>query len=214
MTTLVKLLKYLSFVFIFVFSGCFSPRFKPIILDVNLEKAGVVADFNMTILKEYPYSFKIYYVYDRLQSQKNRAISPDEENYVNKIIGGNFMGPIKKGSKIVLKLTITPLFDLKKDYLYRIPEFSKIKTPQGSDIEKIMKNNKPFEYIIDLSEYDNSGGGGYYGYDTEIYAGIYKRIVDVTLPSGEYNIRLENLEDVPEIVDIKTVFKIQLEYRK
>ncbi|MEV9497912.1 DUF5625 family protein [Aliarcobacter butzleri] len=209
MKTLVKLLKYLSFIFVFIFSGCFSPRFKPIILDVNLEKAGVVADFNMTILKEYPYSFKIYYVYDRLQVRKDGV-----EDSIDRIIGGRFIKPIEKGSKIVLKLTITPLFDLKKDYLYRIPEFSKIKTPQGSDIEKIMKNNKPFEYIIDLSEYDNSGGGGYYGYDTEIYAGIYKRIVDVTLPSGKYNIRLENLEDVPEIVDIKTVFKIQLEYRK
>ncbi|MCG3681312.1 DUF5625 family protein [Aliarcobacter butzleri] len=238
MDTFIKFSFTLSLVFLW--TGCFSKYETPdIAKKVDLEKAEVVADFNMSIAEEKVYSFYLYYVYDSKQYQReldelkkefpNQHLSklPKTNTWkiISKIVGIKDSNEVLEqyGSKIVLKLTLTPLFDLKEDYTYFTQEhyhytnYNKANRTAPLINKKIMKSDKSFEYIIDLSEYGygvSTGGYTRTGYDHEKYWGYGKKMVDIILPKGDYHIKLENLEDVPEIKQIKTSFSIYHQYHK
>lgn len=227
-----------TFIFIFLWTGCFSKYETPeIVKKIDLEKAGVVADFNMSITKEDGYGFYLYYVYDSKQYQReldelkkefpNQHLSelPKTNMWkiISKIVGIEGPGEVleRYGSKIVLKLTLTPLFDLKEDYTYFTQEYyhytnyNRAVAPLIN--KRVMKSDKAFEYIIDLSEYRygvSTGGYTHTGYDHKEYWGYGKTMVVMKLPKGDYHIKLESLEDVPEIKQIKTSFSIYHQYRK
>jgi|GEM_PF-2468465 len=243
MKSFVKILAIL--IQIFFYTGCFSkyetPVIKevdlekyetPVIKEVDLEKAGVVADFNMSITEEKVYGFYLYRIFDKEQAKKeteelkkkfpNLGIGnlppTNTDKAMRKIIGFygyDGVGPL--GSKIVLKLTLTPLFNLKEDYVYYTQDryhyknHNKIKVYSPDADKKVMKRDKLFKYIMDLSEYHSGFKDGNYshtGYDSKKYWAFGKEIIRINLPKGNYHIKLENLEDVPEIKQIKTSFSI------
>jgi len=203
-----------------------------IIKKIDLEKAGVVADFNMSITEEKVYNFCLYYMYDIEQEEKeieelkkkfpNTFPFPKTNTYktMTKIVGIYRYDKLRLyGSKIVLKLTLTPLFNLKEDYVYYTQDYYHytnyyLDTPNMDLLyssKRVMKSDKPFEYIMDLSEYGYSNLGrlgSYFGKDYKEYGAYAKIIVQVNLPKGDYRIELDNLEDVPEVKQIETTFSI------
>jgi len=140
-----------------------------------------------------------------------------------KIMGVYGYDKLPYGSKIVLKLTLTPLFDLKKDYIYYTQERYHYKNYNEDNLytdltslskrsgKRVMKSNKPFKYIMDLSEFYigfKNDNDDFTGYDINKYWTFGKKIIMINLPKGNYHVRLENLENVPEIKQIETSFFI------
>ncbi len=185
---------------------------------LDLKKVGEVANFDVDIPKKKGYTFSLDYLRNLEEHMKEREeleknLKPGERmdndmTLFYKALGRNNSYEItKEGAKIVLKLTITPLFELKDDYIYwNFEEFP------ASRYTK--KSNKPFEITIDLSQTLSHSGRHSDIHDRKKYFGREKEMFHLLLPKGKYNIKVENLKDVPNIEKIITVLIIYIQKRK
>lgn len=182
---------------------------------INLSKKGIVLEQDITLNDDIFYRFLLEYIQDK-ESKKleweeaSTKYKGDEKfNHISVFrimgMGGkdnqtNLYKMKFKGSNIVLKITLIPYSKHHEKYKYR----------KGNDISNTIldySNKKNFEIIADLSSYpylvmkkasDNKNDTAY-----------GKRILEIALDKGKYHLIIENINDVPEVKTIRTIFSIE-----
>ncbi|RXI36665.1 hypothetical protein CRU99_13260 [Malaciobacter mytili] len=213
-----KIKIFLLIVGVLFFLGCEKRKYQEVDPDVwalvDMSKKGNIYETDISIIEDNYYKFDFGYIQDKetllREIEEARRLSLELSNYITvfKILGlyGSEHAVVRAGSKIILKLTITPYQVQEEDYLYR----------KGDDYNLYTKfyaqKEKPFEVIMDLSKYgyistcmanDNSGD-----------ISKNKKIVAVWLKKGmDYHIKLESLNDVLELKKIRTHLIIEPDYR-
>lgn len=220
MKTYIKIF-FLPFLIVFIFNGCVRVAYGLVnpfteetvgLKEIDVEKAGVVADFDIDISEPEYYEFNFNYIsiteeYKISQENFKKGIKTESDKIRKDIVGDEYEN--KKGTKIVLKLTITPLSLDKSENIFSLG------SRYTEDKAKNLQVGKAMEYTMDLSEiFANTYKS--YCFDSKKsewkkgdvkkcrYLSAGKLITEIVLSKGKYHIKLENLEDVPEIKKIKT----------
>ncbi len=177
-----------------------------------MSKKGNIYETDISIIKDMFYKFDFGFIQDKKSQLKEikeaKKLRVEVSNYITvfKILGdyGAKDEVRKAGSKVILKLTITPYQIQKNDYLY--------KKGNNQKVEFFALKEKPFEVIMDLSKY-----GSLSSYIANDNPGDYsenKNIIAILLEKGmDYHIKLESLNDVPELKQIRTHLIIRPDYR-
>lgn len=197
---------------------------------IDISKRGIVFDKNISINKTGLYEVNFIYSQELLEQIKEKEISektrPSRENVeefakwlcssssITKIAGlykDDKMSDLSlnerqntknicSGSKIVLKISITPLHKNINQWKYF----------KGNDKDIYIQNARTlndtnFHITSDLSKYGN------FKISTAPNGAIanYKRIATVELNNGNFNIKIESLNYIPEVKNILTYFELE-----
>ncbi|MEV9615789.1 DUF5625 family protein [Aliarcobacter butzleri] len=227
MKTYIKIF-FLPLLIVFIFNGCVRVAYGLVnhfteenvaLEEINLEKTGVIADFDIDISEPEYYEFNFNYIsiteeYKISQENFKKGIETESDKIRKDIVGSRYKN--KKGTKIVLKLTVTPLSLDKSENIFSLG--SRYTEEKAKNLEV----GKAMEYTIDLSEifaykyrsycFDSKKSEWKKGDVKKCrYQSSAKLIEEIVLSKGKYHIKLENLEDVPEIKKIDaTLFEIAL----
>jgi hypothetical protein len=179
---------------------------------IDLSKKGIVYEDDVILQDNIFYRFSLGYIQDKNAELKEwkeaeqLGVDKFKNTSVFRIMGiGGYSPETGKarmefeGSKIVLKFTLIPKNNILEDYRYRRGDESK------TDILTYPKD-KPFEIIMDLSKYPEYSSS--IAKDNKEDWSYNKKICEIGLNKGEYHIKIENLNDVPEIKKIRTAFII------
>ncbi|MCG3658000.1 DUF5625 family protein [Aliarcobacter butzleri] len=231
MKTYIKIF-FLPLLIVFIFNGCVRVAYGLVnhfteenvaLEEINLEKTGVIADFDIDISEPEYYDFIIDFIYNKDELRKEivefEQKNPKSKLYIERleslrdIVGNKYEN--KKGIKIVLKLTVTPLSLDKSENIFSLG--SRYTEEKAKDLEV----SKAIEYTMDFSERDEEGGRPHcFNFDSKeskweidnkkcTYSSSKKTVYSKMLSKGKYHIKLENLEDVPEIKKIDaTLFRV------
>ena len=194
---------------------------------IDISKKGIAFDKNISINKTGLYEINFIYSQELLEQIKEKEMSektrPSRENIeefakwlcssssITKIAGlykDDKMSDLSRqdtknicsGSKIVLKISITPLHENINQWKYF----------KGNDKDVYIQNARTlndtnFHITSDLSKYGN------FKISTAPNGAIasYKRMATMELNNGNFNIKIESLNYVPEVKNILTYFELE-----
>jgi len=201
-------IKWIALVLVFsvLIIGCNSTYETPRVWkDMDVTKKGNKEEINISIEKDAFYRVGLGYIQDKkskeIEYKKAKNLNGPSYRHISlfKILGDT--GDGKTGSKIILKVKVTPYEKQTEDYKYRRADDKKIFTVHKASKEK------PFEITMDLSKYKHI----YHTTapdETDDQMNL-KNIVGVYLRKGDYKISVESLNDVSEVKKIRTYLIIE-----
>ncbi len=213
-------MKILLILFVLIFTGCnlkANVLSLPISVPFDLSKAGSVYETEFEIKKSLNW-FAILTLYDTKEWHKvhwhtfdisflsNRGQETDYNN-LKEIIGGSgrYIDGRKNiyGIPMLLKITITPL----EGNIKKIQYLNGYWLHETLNLQTI--TNKNIVYVVDLSDRPILSSGTS---ENKLYSTRNKRMLELLAEEGIYKVRIENLQNVPQMIGRKSNIEIHEAY--
>lgn len=205
------------------FSGCAKYQTIPMCVPFDAAKETTVYETNISTIEDVrAYSFGLEYVDNRSIDERKRVVKDPyyrfEDTTFGKIIGDfgavtiNGVSMRKAGSKLLLKLTITPISEPLRPMKYRVGTSQYDVDEKGNgDFNLItVKQREKIEVISNVGIHKSESHGMACNGSNE--PAWNKSIAFAMLEKGDYHIKLEVLETSPEFEKIRTNFTITKTY--